>query len=199
MALDLSREPVSLAEAKKHLGVRTDFRDDEISSLVVAARERVEAYTGRALVRRDLVQALAGSASGRDQSPEPIYFELGPVHAVKAVRYLSASEGMVEFVTPFQAIGPIGNRWLLHMVDGPGPSLRSSAFTQIEYVAGFGPLEPGGVGAEVPVPRMLVQAMLLLVGSWFENHEASVVGTSAVELPFGVKDLCRDFRPSGVV
>ena len=198
MALDLAREPVSLAEAKKHLGVRSDFRDGEIARLVVAARERIELYTGRALVRRTIVDTLTAFTDGG----RPASFALGPVHRVKAVRYVATEGGLVDLDPVPLVVGPVGHRWLMCRAAGQSwPSLGPSGVVQVEYVAGFGAVEPGGgdtVGVVVPVPQLLVQAMLMLVGTWFENHEGAVVGTSAVELPFGVKDMCRDFRPSGV-
>ena len=191
MARDLSREPVSLELAKSHLGVRTAFRDDEIAGLIIAARERVEGYTGRALVRREVAQVLDAFDAGG-----PIVCEYGPVHSVVGVRYLDGG-AMVDLVDAFAPVGPIGNRWHIY-AGGSWPVLAPRAVAEVRYVAGFGPLEPGGEGEPIPVPEVLVRAMLLLVGTWFENHEGAIVGTSVVELPFGVRDLCRDFRPSGV-
>lgn len=45
-------EPLTLAEAKLHLGEFEDLttRDDAVEALIVAAREWVEDYTGRALI-----------------------------------------------------------------------------------------------------------------------------------------------------
>lgn len=192
MARSLDREPVTLEEAKRHLGVRSPMRDDEIAGLIIAARERVEGYTGRALVRREVVQVV-----DRFDADGPFVCDLGPVHRVVAVEYLSGG-AMVELADAFVPVGPIGNQWHIY-AGGAWPVLGPRGVAQVRYVAGFGPLEPDGEGDVVPVPEMLVRAMLLLVGTWFENHEGAVVGTSVVELPFGVKDLCRDFRPSGVV
>jgi hypothetical protein len=39
------------------------------------------------------------------------------------------------------------------------------------------------------VPEELIAATLLLVGTWYENREAVVVGTTATELPLSVKSL----------
>lgn len=191
MAVDLSREPVSLAEAKRHLGVRTDFRDEEIADLIVAARERVELYTGRALFRRVVTETFEAFPDRE----RPIVCQIGPVHEVRGVRYIGAS-GLVDLDDAFVPVGPIGNRWHIYAADWP--LVARPKFVEVRYVAGFGPLEEGEVGEEVKVPRLLIRALLLLVGTWFENHEGAVVGRSVVELPNGVKDACQDFRPSGV-
>jgi len=190
--LDLVGEPVSLAEAKKHLGVRTDFRDEEIAGLIVAARERVELYTGRALTRRVVVQTLDRFADPAG----PIVCEFGPVHSVEGVRYLSSGQ-LIDLDDAFVPVGPIGNRWHIYG-GGSWPTLAAPAFAEVRYLAGFGPLPDGEEGVAVPIPQLLLRAVMLLVGTWFENHEGAIVGTSVAELPFGVKDACRDFRPSGI-
>ena len=48
------------------------------------------------------------------------------------------------------------------------------------------------------VPEDLLIALHLLIGHFFENHEAVIVGTVAVELPIGVKDICADYRLPGI-
>lgn len=44
------------------------------------------------------------------------------------------------------------------------------------------------------VPADLKEAVRMLVGHWYENREASVIGISASLLPLGVKDIIRDRR-----
>ncbi|MHA6692042.1 head-tail connector protein [Devosia sp. A449] len=55
------------------------------------------------------------------------------------------------------------------------------------------------IGAEDPVtyadaPAPLKEAVLQLAAHYYENREASLVGVSAQELPFGFHDLVRPFR-----
>lgn len=40
----------------------------------------------------------------------------------------------------------------------------------------------------------LTTAMLLLIGHWFENREAVVIGSSAAELPMAVEALISPYR-----
>lgn len=51
----------------------------------------------------------------------------------------------------------------------------------------------GGEDQE-PVPDALVHAVRLLAGHFYENREASIVGVSITEIPFGVADIVADFR-----
>lgn len=55
------------------------------------------------------------------------------------------------------------------------------------------------IGAEEPLayadaPAPLREAILSLAAHFYENREASLVGVSASELPFGFHDLVRPFR-----
>ncbi|TPJ53176.1 head-tail connector protein, partial [Mesorhizobium sp. B2-6-7] len=44
------------------------------------------------------------------------------------------------------------------------------------------------------VPADLVSAVMTLAAHLFENREATVIGVSAQELPFGVWDIIRERR-----
>lgn len=51
----------------------------------------------------------------------------------------------------------------------------------------------GGTGQE-PIPPALVQAVSLLAAHWYENREASLIGISAQDLPFGVWAVVTEYR-----
>lgn len=53
---------------------------------------------------------------------------------------------------------------------------------RVTWAAGYGP-------AATDVPAAIRQAMLLMIGHWFENREASVVGVSVTDLPMAVNSL----------
>lgn len=187
-------EPLQLPDAKKYLGVRTDHRDDEITRSIAAARGLVEDMAGVILVRRAVFDPLDGFGGS------PIRLARRPVNEVLAVRYLDGGGQLVD-VLPIPrvvklAVGPV----LLPPLGGAWPVV-TGGYAEVELDAGYGdPVDGLGQGVDGdPVPEQLVQAMLLLVGHWFENHEGTVVGTSAAEVPLGVRDLCRSFRPTGLV
>lgn len=193
-------EPVSLEDAKKFLGVRTDHRDDEIVRNIAAARGLVEDMSGVVLARRVILDPLDGFGGS------PVRLARRPVNQVLGVRYLDANGELQEMLPAPRvvqlAVGPV----LLPTGSAGWPVVpiaagMSTGYVEVELDAGYGdPVD--GVGDEVegkPVPEQLVHAILLLVGHWFENHEGAVVGTTAAEVPLGVKDLCRSFRSAGLV
>ncbi|HEV7344267.1 MAG TPA: head-tail connector protein [Devosia sp.] len=69
----------------------------------------------------------------------------------------------------------------------------------IRVTAGYAPrlVEPedGGDAVEVStVPAAAKQAVLLIVGHWYENREAVVVGDAAAEVPVAAQALLAPFR-----
>lgn len=45
-----------------------------------------------------------------------------------------------------------------------------------------------------PLPAAIRMAVLMLAGHFYENREASLVGVTAGEVPFGVRDLVAPYR-----
>jgi uncharacterized phage protein (predicted DNA packaging) len=43
-------------------------------------------------------------------------------------------------------------------------------------------------------PPALDQAVLLMVGHWYANREATLTGVNAADLPLGVCDIVNDYR-----
>ena len=171
-----------LGAAKSRLGIRTAVRDAEITRLLGAAIGLVEDWTGHLLTRRS--HKISGTAG--PLGAHPIRLHVSPLHAVVGMSFLDRAGDEVPIADPF-LVAPEGQAALVY------PPLTT-----------FWPSMPYGYSLEVDagypageVPEQLIQAVLLLVGHWFENHEAVVVGTSAVELPIGVRDLCSNFRAPG--
>jgi uncharacterized phiE125 gp8 family phage protein len=63
---------------------------------------------------------------------------------------------------------------------------------RIRYRTGYGVLEGTAWINKPPAPIRV--AILMLVGHWYQNREAVVVGSAPAELPFGVEALLSPFR-----
>ena len=178
-------EPISLAETKAQL--RVDGSDDDalIGSLILAARQHVEDYTGLVLVPRTITET--APMLGRC-----IDLASWPVTAVTAIRYPAAGvmtamdlAGIaVSYKRRPVRILPATWGWGLGM---PAYAAVPQLPVEIDVAAGF---------AAADVPATARQAMLLLISHWYGNRDAAEVGqrAAAIELPFGVEVLLRRWR-----
>ncbi len=72
--------------------------------------------------------------------------------------------------------------------------LIAAAQSKLEAALGYRIGDRYGGEDQEPVPEALVHAVRLLAGHYYENREASIVGVSITEIPFGVADIVADFR-----
>jgi uncharacterized phiE125 gp8 family phage protein len=175
-------EPLPFAEVKARLGVRNNHRDDEIARNTKTARELVEEMSFRILTRRTFkvtrrgvsVAAAVASVPGRP------FVELVGVRVRGDDAWVELI-ALPDVVQVDDELDVFGATWT-----------TTWSYVEVEYVAGYG-------GDGEPVPETLIQAMMLLVGHWFENHEGAVIGTVGGKLPFGVEELCQGKRPPGII
>lgn len=69
-----------------------------------------------------------------------------------------------------------------------------AAQDHIERLLGFKIEAVYGGDEREPVPPSLKQAVMLTAAHWYENREATLVGVSAQELPFGVWPIVNEYR-----
>lgn len=184
-------EPLTLAEAKKHLKVETAMTDDDlmITALIVAARGQAERVTQRQLIT-------ATWKAKYDRFPRdwrtPLTIPMPPLISVASVKYLdtdgveqtwASSEYVVDAPAgPYAIEGRLYPGW---NKEYPETCDRADALT-ITFDAGY-----GAAGA---VPQPIKQAMYLMIGHWYENREAVNVGNIVNELPLGAEALLAPFQ-----
>jgi len=173
-------EPVTLTEAKTHL--RVDVTDDDvlITSLIASARQYVEQIARRALVTQTWRLSIQEfPASGVIILPKP------PLQSVTSITYtdITGTTSTVDSNTytvdtdsePGRVVLKYGESW-------PSASLANTNPVQVTFVAGY--------GAPSAVPEYWKQAILLLVGHWYENREGvAVTGAIPKEMPMAVRSL----------
>ena len=185
-------EPVSLADAKTHIRLTTDaitgdlVEDALVQNLIEAAREYCENYAGVALAEQTVEAHLDGFP--RCSSIE---LPLPPLRSVDSVKYKDSTgttttltEGEDYLVDTDSAIGrivtPYGKSW---------PQFTPWPINPVTicYTAGY-----------TAAPKTIRQAMLLLVGHWYANREATDLtpGTRALEgeIEFATKALMSMYR-----
>jgi hypothetical protein len=201
-------EPITLAEAKRHLRVDHDAEDADILDLIKAARERIEAEVDRALITqtRDLVldgwpygggyynRAIRQRGEGPGWLPSvggcPIEVPWPPLQSVASITYVG-TDGNPHVLDPDQyqvSAGTPGRIVPVFGVIWPTTQNRPDALT-VRCVVGY--------GAADAVPAAARQALKLLIGHWYANREAVVTGTIATELPQAVKSLLATLKWGG--
>jgi uncharacterized phiE125 gp8 family phage protein len=145
-----SVEPLTLQEAKRVL--RIDHADDDahVQSLIKAARQRVEARTGRALITQDWRIVLdSWPWGGRTALP------VLPAQAVTAVRVYPATGAPQTYTPPVYNLLAGTEPPVLDASAVPGPGKARDGI-EIDVTAGY-----GATAAAVPDP--LKQAMRLMI------------------------------------
>lgn len=166
--------PVTLAEAKAHC--RVDSADEEalITGLIAAATSYVEEYTGRSLCPQTWKLTL-------DAFTPSILLPRGPVASVTSVEYYDPTGSFMTVSTDdyvldnanFPAWIVVNNAW--------PETLDAINSVQITYVTG-----------ETAPPAPIKQAILLLIGQWFD--ERSAVAGNLSPMPNGVEALLANYR-----
>lgn len=178
------QEPVSLPEARSHLRVTGDDEDALIQSLIVAAREWCERFQQRAYVTQTRRLTI-------DRWPRirTIHLPCPPLQSVERIAYTDADGEQHEMdaagymvdtdAEPGRIVLARGSGW-------PAGELRPASGVAIVYVAGY--------GAPEAVPQRVKQAILLLVGHWYEHREGVLTGSISKEIEFSVNALLAQDR-----
>jgi uncharacterized phiE125 gp8 family phage protein len=126
-----STEPVTLAQARAFLRIGTDGEDSVLTSLLVAAREALEARTGRALVTRTVRQRFIVPSDSKATLPGTFLPGRAPATTLVAVRVISADGS--ESVAPPNMVRLIDGRFIVS-----GALTSGVLGLSIDYQAGYG-------------------------------------------------------------
>ena len=174
---DATVEPVTLDEAQQHLRV-TDASDDEyISNLIKTARLHCERETNRSFITTTWRLSL-------DYFPGVIYPRKPPLISVSSITYYDttgASQTLSSTYYTVDANSEPGRITEAYGYQWPSTYSRVGAVT-VNYTAGY-----GAAASSVPLP--IKQAMLLLIGHWFEMRSAVLIGSLSKSLEFAVESL----------
>jgi uncharacterized phiE125 gp8 family phage protein len=179
-----AEEPVSLAEAKGFLRVDDEAEDGFIGTLVTAARIHLESVTGRALVEQSWRVVLDAWPEGN-----VVALPVGPFMALDAITAFDVDDEahvvpLAQFV-PESGRGP-ARLFLPAQVKGM-PAMRQRLGIEIDYRAGYG-------ADATAVPADLRQAVLSLVGHWFEHRDAVIIAGSGAVVPAGFDRLVAPYK-----
>jgi uncharacterized phage protein (predicted DNA packaging) len=69
-----------------------------------------------------------------------------------------------------------------------------AAQDHVERLLGFKVEDTFGGEGQDEIPDSLVEAVSQLAAHYYENREATIVGVSAEEIPFSVREVVREYR-----
>lgn len=160
-------EPVTLAEAKAHLQLDTDFTDDDayITSVISAGRDHIEKQTGRLIAEANVELYL-------DDFEQEITLPLWPVSTLESVAYKDENGNS-------QTINLTGNAdvildkhnspAVIKFLDPPDTYRKEESESvdnvTITFKAGYG-------STYWLLPKELKQALLVLIRDMYDNRES---------------------------
>lgn len=193
--VDAATEPITVGEAKAHLRVDDNGSDDLITAYIKAARNLVEEKLHRALITQtwqlqldrfpgpEVDLATRVLVDGRIELPRPRLLAVSSITYVDgdgATQTMSSSLYNDDDTNePARLVLAYGESW-------PTTRDQINAVT-ITYTAGYG-------STAAYVPDAIKHALKLLVGHFWENREATIVGTIVAELPMAVDALLGPYR-----
>jgi uncharacterized phiE125 gp8 family phage protein len=150
-----------------------------LTNLIKAAREYCENFQGRSYITQTWDLLL-------DDWPDEDYIKVPypPLVSVSSVKYYDtdSTEATMDsgdyyvdtYAEPGRIVLGYGESW-------PSTTLRPANGVIVRFVAGY--------GAAASVPQCVKQAMLMLIGHWYENRESTLTGQINDEIKFAVHAL----------
>jgi uncharacterized phiE125 gp8 family phage protein len=190
-------EPVSLVEARAHLridasGSPPSHADDSyVSTLLLAARKALDGKDGwlnRALLPQTWDLSL-------DTFPiNEIRIPLPPLIEIVSIKY-DDEDGIEQTVasTDYVVDDRAEPGWVVPALNVAWPAtLETLNAVRIRfrcgYTSGKSPEDATGV------PETIKLGLLLMVGTWYQNRESVVIGTTVAELPLAVDSLLLPYK-----
>lgn len=195
-------EPLSVAEAARHLRIANPTADEEndLADFITAVRQRAESAEGArlAIVDQNWNWFLDYDWPAQAYCDGRIAVPISPFRSVESIVYVDANgDEQTWFISPnvYYTVQPSSARTrrgaiaLGYNQQWPVPRYQPDAI-RIEIVAGFDAAEA--------VPPILKKAMLLDLGSLWENRVAVLAGgasyQNALEVPMTSRAIYRAWR-----
>lgn len=180
-------EPVTIDEAKLHLRVDGSEEDAHIMGLISAAREYAEDVTWRSFCSQTWRMYF-------DCWPRSNHMAIprAPLQSVTLIKYTDADGSQTTLASSNYLVSGNGDQRgaivFKNTFSIPSATLQEVDAIEVEIIAGYG--DPSDV------PQRIKQALLLIIGHWYENREEVVVqpGIVSTEVPMAAQALLRTLR-----
>lgn len=175
--------PISLSEVKNHLRLDTSEEDLVVQGLIDSATVFCEDFQRRCFINRTMSLWL-------QELPmcEQIEIPRPPLVSVEAL-IIHYTDGTTQTID--------SSLYEVHTENEPGTIIMSSNASitipsdktilqvnpyEIQFTCGYGT-------SSKDIPANVKQAMLLLIGHWFNNKEDTIPGVMITQIPTGAKSL----------
>lgn len=169
-----ARPAVLLDEVQAHLRITGDGETTDVHRLINAAINYVESYTGLALITQTWEERLA-------VFPPEIGLSKRPVQSIASIDDLITGSPFTPLDPAAYVVAGLGG-WRYGSAVRPVTSWPSS-IGRVVYVAGFGDYPED-------VPEMIRHAIILTVGTWYDDRMAPALDA--------VHALLSDWRRVGI-
>ena len=195
-----SGRAVGVGDAKRQLRMSTSTgtgsESTYIGYLIDAATRRIEGITNLKLLTQTWKAYPSQWPSTRNYIEMPysplihITSSTGIVYKDSSgSTYLMASTGANSW--RIDTVSKPGRLILENNADWPGETLYNISPISIQFICGYGTTKAGDAAL---IPEQLKLAVKQLVGHWYENREASIVGKAVTMIPETVDALIGDYR-----
>ena len=174
-------EPVTLAEAKLQCRVDGTGDDSLILSYILTARMNCEHFSNHKFINQTWDLWLDAFPGG---TVLELPRSLSPLSSVTHVKYFDPADQEQTFAAADYMVDPYSEPGRIILKSGsswPADELRIANGVGVQVVVGY--------GDDADVPANFKQAMLMLIGHYYEDREGVIVGTISAELPLGVNSL----------
>ena len=174
--------PIAQSEAKAHLRVMTSDEDSYITSLITAATQAAQNYTNSYFINTTLRM----NFSYFPDSEFRLYG--GKINSVSNIKYYNASDVLTTWDASNYSVNLDSEPCLITYGSSstvPNTYIKTNAVVAT-YVSGYGP-------SSSDVPMSIRQAILILIGHFFENRQEVVFGSPKV-MPKASEWLLEPYR-----
>ena len=190
-------EPVTLTEVKDQLRVIGSDEDDLLNRLIIAATDYTENVTQRALIE-GTVDLYADRFPLRCDIP--INIPLPPLISVTSIKYFD-NQGIEQTWSNTLYTVDTDQDYCALVYPNQNqsyPSVRDfPKAVHIEYQAGYAATVVSPADLANNVPDEIKQAILMLIGHWHENREASTAGIVLNTVKLAFNALVANYKVRG--
>lgn len=195
---------ISLAETKTHLRVTSSADDSYITGLISMALDACEMYVGYSIRKAAMKYAFSGF-TGPNVSVDTLnpygliegnilrlYTRVLSVQAIKYVDTNNAVQTATDWIDAPVKFGQFGRSIVFEST--PGNLTDDTVRMIVELTEGFELASATGVNESAKFPASIKHAALLLIGQYYDNRQAVVIGATQNKMDYNHEYLLDKYR-----